>query len=162
MREANWDEIFQKRVDEPSPVDQRIAAFLPWEDWLTFLIIVVGFMSVVHSIDSADWVDGMPSLYPIGLSGLLIGYALARVRLSELVLHPVSLAAGATLIFLQLLAILPGGSPAVRTDGLLDRMYEWWAAVTQGGISNDQLPFIVLILVMVWLGAYLSSWAIFR
>ncbi len=162
MREANWDDIFQKRTDEPSPADDRIAAFLPWEDWLTFAIVAVGFMSVVHSIDSANWVDAMPALYPIGFAGLLIGYALSRVRLSEFVLHPVALLAGASLVFLQLLAILPGGSPSERTGGLLDRMREWWTAATQGGISNDELPFIVLILVMVWLGAYASSWAIFR
>jgi transglutaminase-like putative cysteine protease len=162
MREANWDEIFQKRNEETSPADERIAAFLPWEDWLTFAIVAVGFMSVVHSIDSAGWVDTMPSLYPIGFSGLLIGYALARVRLSELLLHPVALLAGAALVFLQLLAILPGASPSARTDVLIDRMREWWSAVTLGGVSNDELPFIVLILVMVWLGAYVSSWAIFR
>jgi transglutaminase-like putative cysteine protease len=161
MREANWDELFQKRTDEPVR-DDRIAAFLPWEDWLTFFIATIGFMSVVHSIDSADWVNDMPSLYPIGFSGLLIGYALARVRLSEVLLHPLALLAGAALVFLQLLAILPGGSPVARTDGLLDRMRDWWSAVTSGGISNDPLPFIVLILVMVWLGAYVSSWAIFR
>ena len=41
-------------------------------------------------------------------------------------------------------------------------MYAWWSAVTQGGISNDPLPFIVLTLTLTWLGAYFSSWAIFR
>jgi transglutaminase-like putative cysteine protease len=45
---------------------------------------------------------------------------------------------------------------------MLDRMYNWWAAVTQNGISNDQLPVIVLVLVIMWLGAFASSWAIFR
>jgi transglutaminase-like putative cysteine protease len=162
MREANWDEIFQRRQAEAAPAEGRVAAFLPWEDWLTFAIVTVGFMSVVHSIDSANWVDEMPSLYPIGFSGLLVGYALSRVRLSEAVLHPIALLAGATLIFLQLLAILPGSTPSARVDGMLDRMHAWWTAATQGGISDDPLPFIVLILMLVWLGAYISSWAIFR
>ncbi len=162
MREANWDEIFQKRHDDVPTQDHSAAAFLPWENWLTFVIVAIGFLSVVHSIDSANWVDDMPSLYPIGFSGLLVGYALSRVRRPELLLHPLAVIAGAALVFLQLLAILPGATPAIRVDGMLDRMHEWWAAVTQGGISNDPLPFIVLILVMVWLGAYVSSWAIFR
>ena len=161
MREANWDEIFQRRREEALP-EERLSSFLPWEDWLTFAIVAIGFMSVVHSIDSAGWVDDMPSLYPIGFSGLVIGYALSRIGRSELLLHPLALLGGASLVFLQLLAILPGGSPAARTDVLLDRMHRWWSAVTQGGISNDPLPFIVLILTMTWLGAYVSSWAIFR
>ena len=53
---------------------------MPWEDWLTFAITAVVFMSVVSSIDSAGWVRDMPSLYPVGFSALIIGYALARVR----------------------------------------------------------------------------------
>lgn len=163
MREANWDEIFQRRhFDEgPQPTD-RLNAIVPWEDWLTFAIAAVVFMSVVASIDSANWVSTMPSLYPIGFSALIVGYALSRVKVHELLLHPLALFVGATLVFLQILAVVPGGSPYVRTDTLLDRMYAWWSAATQNGISNDQLPFIVVTLVLTWLGAYVSSWAIFR
>jgi hypothetical protein len=104
----------------------------------------------------------MPWLFPVGFSGLLTGYLLSRVQRPELMLHAIALLAGATIVYVQLLAIVPGGSVFARTDGIVDRMYEWWAAVTQGGISTDQLPFIVLMLVLVWLGAYFSSWAIFR
>jgi len=162
MREANWDEIFHQRKEAPAADEPRQPAIVPWEDWLTFAIVSIVFMSVVHSIDSANWVDDMPSLYPIGFAGLIIGYALSRVRWHELLLHPIALLAGATLVYLQLLAIVPGGSAVVRTDQILDRMHAWWSAVTLGGISTDELPFIVLILVMVWVGAYVSSWAIFR
>jgi transglutaminase-like putative cysteine protease len=162
MREANWDEIFQRREDRTVTEDERFTSVLPWESWLTFGILAVMFMSVVHSIDSANWVDDMPSLYPIGFAGLVMGYALSRVRWNELVLHGVALLGGATLIYLQLIAIVPGGSISDRTDGLLDRMYTWWSAATQDGISNDSLPFIVMVLTMVWLGSYLSAWSVFR
>jgi hypothetical protein len=84
------------------------------------------------------------------------------VRRHELLLHPLALLAGASLILLQLIAIVPGGSPALRVDQILDRMYVWWSAATQDGISSDTLPFIVLTLVLTWLGTYFSSWAIFR
>lgn len=161
MREANWDEIFQRRNEE-SDVEQRLSSVLPWEDWLTLSIVVVCFMSVVHSINSANWVDDMPSLYPVGLSAIAAGYGLARVRWREFLIHPLALFAGATLVFLQLLAILPGGTPAARVDNMLDRMYVWWSAVTQHGISGDPLPFIILVLVLTWLGSYVSTWAIFR
>jgi len=161
MREANWDEIFQRRPDD-RPADDELRSFLPWEEWLTLLITTVMFFSVAHSIDSAGWVDDMPSLYPICLTGLLAGYLLSRVRLPELLLHPVALFAGATVVFLQLLAVIPGASVAVRTDALLDRMYVWWSAATQDGISNDTLPFVLLVLVLTWLGSYMSAWAVFR
>jgi transglutaminase-like putative cysteine protease len=163
MREANWDEIFQRRnFDEGPQASDRLSTIIPWEDWLTFAITAVVFMSVVASIDSANWVSSMPSLYPIGLSALIVGYALSRLKVHELLIHPIALLIGATLVFLQVLAVVPGSSPYVRTDVLLDRMYAWWSAATQNGISNDQLPFIVLTLVLTWLGAYISAWAIFR
>jgi transglutaminase-like putative cysteine protease len=163
MREANWDEIFQRRdYDDAPPGGDRLSAVVPWEDWLTFLLTAVAFMSVVTSINNAHWVSDMPSLYPIGFSALVIGYALSRLRWNALLLHPIALFLGATLVFLQLMAVVSGPSLYVRTDHLLDRMYAWWSAVTQDGISNDQLPFIVLMLVLTWLGAYLSAWAIFR
>ncbi len=46
---------------------------------------MIGFLTVVQSIDSADWVDEMPSLYPIAFLGLVLGLvpgadAAARAR----------------------------------------------------------------------------------
>lgn len=162
MRDANWDDIFQKRSDDAPPADERIAAFVPWEDWLTLLITAVLMLSVVASIDAARWVSDMPSLYPIAFSALIIAYGLSRVRVHELLLHPLGLLAGATLIFLRLVAVVPGPTFALRTDTMVDRMYTWWSAVTQNGISSDTLPFIVLTLVLMWVGTYISTWAIFR
>src|SRR5438105_9120907 len=163
MRDANWDEIFQRRENiAPTSSGAPLNSIIPWEDWLTFLIATLVFLSVTHSIDSAHWVNEMPSLYPIGFSGLLAGYLISRIKLHELLLHPIALLTGATLVFLQLMAVIPGGSVFVRTDALVDRMYDWWSAATQGGISDDTLPFIVLVLVVTWLGTYASSWAIFR
>ncbi len=163
MRDANWDEIFQRREAEArAEQDDRLSAIVPWESWLTLLITAVVFLSVVQSIDSAHWVDGMPSLYPMALAGLLAGYLLSRVHWHALVLLPVALLAGATAVYLQLMAILPGHSLYLRTDNLLDRMHIWWYAVTNNGISSDPLPFIVLTLVLMWVGTFFSSWAIFR
>ena len=39
---------------------------------------MIGFLTVVQSIDSADWVDEMPSLYSIAFLGLVVGLVLAR------------------------------------------------------------------------------------
>ena len=42
----------------------------PWRDAVTLLIVFAVSMCVVNSIDSAGWVEGMPSLYPIAVFGL--------------------------------------------------------------------------------------------
>src|SRR5207248_1769626 len=92
MRDANWDEIFQRRENiAPTTSGAPLNSIIPWEDWLTFLIATLVFLSVTHSIDSAHWVNEMPSLYPIGFSALLAGYLISRIKLHELVLHPIAL-----------------------------------------------------------------------
>jgi|CXWL01.1.fsa_nt_gi transglutaminase-like putative cysteine protease len=162
MREANWDEVFQKRREDV-PDETRLSSIVPWEGWLTFAITALLFLSCVWSIQGAGWVDDMPSLYPVGFAGLITGYGLSRVsKMPALLLHALAMFVGAALVYFQLLAILPGGSIEARTDELLDRMYVWWSAATQNGISNDGLPVIVVMLVLTWIGAYVSAWAIFR
>jgi transglutaminase-like putative cysteine protease len=60
------------------------------------------------------------------------------------------------------MAVADGPSPAMRIDNIVDRMHIWWTAATQNGISADTLPFITLVLVLTWVGTYLSTWAVFR
>ena len=100
MRDANWDEIFQGQHtdDSAQPDERRVPA--PWGDWLTFLLTAVAFMSVAASVDSARWVKGLPSLYPIGFSALIIGYGLSRIRWNQLLLYPLGLFLGALALLL--------------------------------------------------------------
>ncbi len=133
-----------------------------WDDALTLGLTAAVFLCVAANVQSADWVTGLPLLFPIGLSALLIAYGLSRVRVNQLLLLPVGLFLGATIVFVQLMVILEGGSLYLKTDGLLDRMYLWWSAVTKHGTSIDPLPVIVIMLVITWLGSYFAAWAVFR
>ncbi len=97
MREANWDDVFQKRRSDAVD-DDRLSSFIPWEEWLTLGIVAAIFLACVASIQGANWVDDTPSLYPIGFAGLFGGYALSRLKIHELVLHPLALVLGAGLV----------------------------------------------------------------
>lgn len=163
MLELDWDELRQHTRPEQAPSDGSIRdADAAWRDALTLVLTAVAFLSVVWSVESANWVRDLPSLYPIGLSALVVGYGLSRVRRNQIILLPAGLLLGASILFLQLMAIISGHSVYVRTDALLDRMYVWWSSVTQDGISTDPLPVIVIMLVMTWFGSFFAAWAIFR
>src|SRR5256714_10770906 len=83
--------------------------FMPsWEDALTLALTAAAFMTVAANVQNADWVSGLPSLYPIGISALLVAYGLSRVRLHQLLLLPAGLFVGAIIVFFQLMAIVPG------------------------------------------------------
>ncbi len=43
---------------------------MSWEDWLTFAIAAIAFMSVAVSIDNAHWVKNMPTMVPAVMNHL--------------------------------------------------------------------------------------------
>ncbi len=170
MRQASWNEIFAPRRGQGGLVlapdipkePQGWRRFLWWEDLLTFALMGVVFLAVIESVNGADWVDDMPSLHPIAFLGLLMGVVLARVRWPEGLIHLLAFPVGAAAVLGQILAVVPGPSPWARFDALEERMGDWFHAAFTGGISSDNLPFIVLVVALSWLAAYVSSWAVFR
>ncbi len=165
MRQASWEEIFQ-RDRETVPVKpsrwSRYFAWASWEEAVTLAIVLVGFLTVVRSIDNADWVSEMPSLYPIGFFGLILGIVLAHMRrVPSMTLHLVGLVAGITSVAFVVGRELQGPFYD-RGWEILSRLYDWGDRIWTGGISNDDLPFIVLVVCATFLAAYLAAWAVFR
>ena len=168
MRQVSWNEMFAPRGDQlPStpPVPQEPAGWrrlLWWEDLLTFALLAIMMLAVAGSVQRAGWVDDMPSLYPVSFLGLLMGAALSRLRWPEGFIHLIALPVGAAIALGQILTVLPGGTPWARYNELQDRMHEWFRVAFNGGISNDDLPFTVLVVSLSWLAGYVAAWAIFR
>jgi transglutaminase-like putative cysteine protease len=170
MRQAGWGEVFQPRRPEGAAPEQKRFAFLSklsrfgvvtWEDIVTLAIVMVGFLTVVRSIDSADWVDEMPSLYGIGFLGLVLGLVMAQSRIPTLLAQFVAIAVG-IVGMLYVVGTEIEGSLADRTWSVVDRLRIWGDAVVSGGISNDNIPFVVLVVSATYLAAYLAAWSIFR
>lgn len=171
MRQASWNEIFRDRERE-AELPQRKSHFEPiirlsrytgvtWETVITLAIVMVGFLTVVRSIDSADWVAQMPSLYLIGFLGLMVGLVAAHSRIPALLAHLFALLIGVGGSLYVIGGELRGSLPD-RTWEILDRLWLWGDAVVTGGISNDDIPFIVLVVAATYLAAYVAAWSIFR
>jgi transglutaminase-like putative cysteine protease len=171
MRQAHWNEIFRGRereVELPSRPSRfepilRISRYtgVTWETFITLAIVLVGFLTVVRSIDSADWVAGMPSLYGIGFLGLMVGLTAAHSRVPALAAHLFALSFG-VVAGLYVIGNELRGSLRERTWEILERLWLWGDAVVTGGISNDDLPFIVLVVAATFVAAYVAAWSIFR
>ena len=163
MRQASWEELFRAGEEKPvkPSVWSRIAAFFSWEDLITLLIVMVGFLAVVQSINGADWVPEMPSLYSVSFLGLGLGLVMARARLHEAIAHFIAIAVGVVGVSLSATSTIEG-TTSDRISELGDRMWFWLDAVYSGGISNDNLPFVVLVVGLTYLTAYLAAWSIFR
>ncbi|HEY4684661.1 MAG TPA: transglutaminase domain-containing protein [Dehalococcoidia bacterium] len=170
MRQASWDEIqrmeeiFRARRDVPAPPPPRwmkVFSFFSWEEAVTLLIVLIAFLDVVQSINTADWVPEMPSLFTMAFLGLGLGLLLARLGLPELPSHLFALVVGAAGVVLNVAGQLQG-SLSSRVSDLFDRIYIWGEALFTGGISNDNIPFVLLVVSATYLTAYMSAWSIFR
>jgi transglutaminase-like putative cysteine protease len=133
-----------------------------WEDWLTFLIAYVTFLGVALSVQAAEWVDDMPSLALMGFLGLLCALLLARSAIPAVLSHLLSIVIGGLAILWQLLSTIPGNDWFERWDTFYARMDHWFDVAARGGISNDTLPFVVLVVSLTWLSAYVFGWSVFR
>ncbi len=166
MRQASWEELFREGEVRPPRVSPwtHVARFFPfsWEDIVTFTIVLIAFLTVVQSIDGANWVAEMPDLYTIAFLGLLLGTVLAKMRIPEWLAHLVAIPLGAVGVVLTATSKVAEGSAVDRTRELADRMQLWFDAIVSGGISNDNLPFVLLVVSLTFLLAYLAAWSIFR
>ncbi len=164
IQQARWEAMFARRPDayEEAAQARRPVFLAPWEDWLLLGLVTVAFLSVTAAIDRAQWADDLPPLPPVGLAGLALAFGIARLRWNEAASHAAGLLTGLAVCFAQVLAVVPGATPKDRWDALYDRMDAWLHAAVRGGTSTDELPFVVLVVTLTWLGAYLSSWALFR
>jgi transglutaminase-like putative cysteine protease len=169
MAQTDWAELFeppQGTAAEASGLWRLprwlLARLTAWEDWLTFLIAFFTFLGVAESVQAAEWVEDMPSLALVAFLGLLCGLLLARSPLPQVVSHPLALIAGATVVLWQVLALVPGDGWVARWGVFYDRLSHWLEVARSGGISNDTLPFILLVVALTWLFAYLFAWSVFR
>ena len=135
---------------------------MSWEDWLTFGIAAIAFMSVAFSIDNAHWVKNMPTMVPAVMLGLLVGLFAARTRLPAIAVHPLGLIVGIVVVALVAQTYADGANVSERLADFRLRMNEWFSVVRAGDISNDNLPFITLVNGLGFLSTYIAAWAIYR
>ncbi|HTE87158.1 MAG TPA: transglutaminase domain-containing protein [Dehalococcoidia bacterium] len=166
MSQANWIEYFRTQsqpVEEPEQPQIRLPAWITdWETWLTLALSLLVFLSVARSIESAHWVDGMPSLTLLSLIGICVGFALSRIRIPEAILDVLALLIGTPIVLGMTLSYMHATSVSAGLPGFLHRFGDWFLLVRTGGISNDVMPFIAMVLALTWIAAFLSAWSIFR
>ena len=135
---------------------------MSWEDWLTLAPTLVVYLALAIAIQQADWVRDFPSLAPAVIGGLLLGLLAARARARWFVVHPLALLFGLMVLTLTATPYGDGGSIAARVEDVVARMNEWVRVVREDDVTNDNLPFVLLVHTLGILISYLASWAVFR
>ena len=138
------------------------ARALAWEDWLTFGLALFTLFAVARAAEGAGWTERMPPLLLIGFLGLLAGMLLVRAPLFWPLSWLLAAILGAAVTFWQALGIVDAGSLGEGIDQLYFRFKTWFEIAFSGGISNDSLPLVTLVIGLTWAGSFFSAWSIFR
>ncbi|MSQ31374.1 MAG: transglutaminase domain-containing protein [Dehalococcoidia bacterium] len=164
-----FEEMFlDGTLAHPERVVRSSRWFVSVEAWVTLALLLMAQLPVVGSLETASWVEEMPSLLAASLLGLGIGWVLAQSPLpgavATLLGVPLAIAVSSGMVLQRMVPTeldLGVGWKAKWTEFAL-RMREWGDAVWNRGISADPLPFVVLLVLLVFLVGYLSAWAVVR
>jgi transglutaminase-like putative cysteine protease len=162
MAEMGWTRLDTSAAPLPSRLARFIGGLLDWEDCLTFGLALGAMLAVVLSIERAGWSRDMPALGLVGLLALIFALLVARSPLHTLLAWPLAAITGAGVTFWQTMAMVGPGSLEHRVDAIYFRFETWFHLAFTGGITNDSLPFNVMMVGLTWSGVFLFGWSVFR
>jgi len=131
--------------------------------WLTLLFLTLMLLSVVWSINAAQWAEGLHLLSWMVLGGVLLGFGLSHARWRGLfpVFH--AFLSGLAWVIFWLSTLLPEELGArEQVFHLLARVLLWLEQALTGGGAADNLIFVLLLSFLTWWLAYFAAWAVYR
>jgi transglutaminase-like putative cysteine protease len=126
-------------------------------------LMLLMFLTLTWSIESAAWSSGLYMLHTIGAAAVVTGFLLGLSRWPALLCHAYSLVAGFITLLLVTCNSLPARIPwSERAVEVVLRVQHWVDVLVNRQINYDNLVFVIQLALYLWLFAYLSSWQLFR
>ncbi|MEJ2734718.1 MAG: transglutaminase domain-containing protein [Anaerolineae bacterium] len=135
------------------------------EGWVTVFSLLLMSLCVAWAIQVADWTEGLSILQFTVLGGGVMGLVLAKSRTPNRMAHLLSLLAGWTSsVYLtsQVLARATRLAPAAAIEELERRFHALFLLPFTEGGTADNLVFVLLLALLMWIMAYFCAWAVFR
>ncbi len=130
----------------------------PTNTWITWLLAILVSTVVAYSFVDASWVPSLPGVIPvIGLSAFS-ALALSNTRKFVIMPHIISHSFGILIICLFAAFTIHGTSFESQVLSFTWRLDYWILALVEGGASTDRLPFIALILYLIFSVTYVTSY----
>src|SRR5439155_24670546 len=131
------------------------------EDGLTFVLALGATMGVSLGLEQSGWSDDMPPITVVAVLAIVASLLIARSGLSIFAAWPLAVLTGALVVFWQTLEMVGPGDFEQRLHTIHLRFETWFNLAFHGGVSNDSLPFNVLVLGLTCLGAFIFGWSVY-
>lgn len=122
------------------------------------LVLIVAF-----AIAATGWASNLNAVVFIGGFSIIIGLLASRSRLPGFIAHLFSLIIGAGWSFWVVSQMLPESySWSMRWQNMWERIGNWYNLALKGGVSYDNVIFVLEMGLIVWGIGYLTLWFMFR
>jgi transglutaminase-like putative cysteine protease len=133
------------------------------EGWGVLLLSLALTMIVSFAISGAGWTEGLSVISLASLGAFIIGIMIAKSRLPGWIGHLFSLVIGLAWSFRLVTSLFPASYTwEYRWAWLWTYIYQWTTALVSGGVSHDNMVFVLQMALIVWEITYVSLWLIFR
>ena len=133
------------------------------EDLPSLFLLGLMLCASAGGIASSGWTEGLWSLPGIALVGLLTGYLLTLSHFPGLIALLFSTVYGASFIVLLHASRLPAEiALRERVLEVIYRLAVWGQNAARGGVSRDNLIFVLLLSIMFWYLGFNAAWNMFR
>ncbi len=133
------------------------------EGWGVLLLSLGLALIVSAGIASAGWTEGLKILPIASLGAFIIGLMIAKSILPAWMAHLFSLIIGFAWSFWLTTRLFPEfWQYEFRWAWVWWYLYQWILTLVRGGVSHNNLVFVLQMALIVWLVTYLTVWFIFR
>ena len=135
----------------------------PREGWSSLALLIVMVVTLVWSVQRAEWVDHMDYLLPVAVVAALAGAVLGLTRLSVVFTLPVAALLGAGYVLFTI-----GGEyfPSLDQTGRLILLrgdaLDWTRIVIDGGFAPQLSPYAIALGMLMWVTAFIASYTLYR
>lgn len=141
-----------------------VSRFLrPREGWSSLALLLVMLLTLVWSLQRAEWVNHMDYLLPVAVVAALAGAVIGLTRLSVLFTLPAAAILGAGFVLWAIGAeYFPEPDQAGRLLLLRADALEWTRIVVDGGFAPQLSPYALGLGILMWVTAFIACYALYR
>ena len=129
---------------------------------VTFSLSFTAVLLVSGSIRSSNWVPILPGYWETCVIAGIGALLLSGLKNNMLWPHLIFIALSGSYIWLMTMSIIDTTSIESQILTLGSRFHVWWNALINGGASTDRIPFVLIILFIVWIMCYVTIFLVIK
>jgi len=142
------------------PAQTRRAFIRPWVDFLLLALMIANLAWAIHA---ATWSPGLNRIFPVVSVALVAGTLVALSDFRHLFSFAYSFVVGAAVILWSMASLAPVGLVGQeRVYFVVDRTITWAYGAFSGDPIADNLVFVLLMCILMWILTYGATWSYFR